>query len=85
MKFITLMKLTDDGRKHLPEGKDVFAEATELVQDDPVWRDVGEPALHRSAEVVFEGRGTGPFTTHQARRNRASLLIMRASLFNHAC
>ncbi len=31
MKHLTLMKLTEEGRKHLPDGKDVFAKSTELV------------------------------------------------------
>lgn len=31
MKHVTLIKLTEEGRKHLPEGKDVFAKATKLV------------------------------------------------------
>ncbi len=31
MKHVTLIKLTEEGRKHLPEAKDVFAKSTELV------------------------------------------------------
>lgn len=31
VKHVTLINLTDEGRKHLPEAKDVFVKATELV------------------------------------------------------
>ncbi len=46
MKLITLIKLTDEGRKHLPEGKDVFVKVTEIVDSfggkiDGVWATTG--------------------------------------------
>lgn len=31
MKHVTLIKLTDEGRKHLPEAKGLFVKATELM------------------------------------------------------
>lgn len=46
MKHVTLMKLTDEGRKHLPEGKDVFVKATELTDSfggkiEGIWMTTG--------------------------------------------
>jgi uncharacterized protein with GYD domain len=55
MKHITLVKFTDEGRKHLPEGKEVLRKVYELVERfdgkiEGIWATTGRYAVIAVAE-----------------------------------
>jgi len=64
MKHITLVKFTDEGRKHLPEGKEVWRQVYELVEGfdgkiEGIWATTGRydvitVAEYPSAEAALK-------------------------------
>ncbi|HCU91533.1 MAG TPA: hypothetical protein DHU96_01730 [Actinobacteria bacterium] len=68
VKHVTLIKLTDEGRKHLPEAKDVFVKATEVVDSFDgkilgIWATTGRYDFVTVVEYPTAEAGLKAYTT----------------------